>query len=117
MTGHDAGAAGLAVGELRRVEAGGRRLVVGRNDAGYFALTDICPHQGSRLSSGTLGGTAVAEAVGEIEYGRDGLILRCPWHGWEFDVESGHSLCDPDRRRVAAYGVKEENGRLLVSIG
>ncbi|HJO06073.1 MAG TPA: Rieske (2Fe-2S) protein [Chloroflexota bacterium] len=117
MTGHDAGAAGFAVGELRGVEVGGRRLVVGRNDAGYFALTDICPHQGSWLSTGTLGGTAVASVVGEIEYGRDGLILRCPWHGWEFDVESGRSLCEPDRRWVAAYAVKEENGRLLVSIG
>lgn len=91
--------------------------MVGRNQAGYFALTDTCPHQGSRLSTGTLIGTAVAEAAGAIEYGREGTILRCPWHGWEFDVESGRSLCEPDRRRVAAYAVREEGGRLLVLIG
>ena len=60
---------------------------------------------------------AIADAAGRIEYGREGMILRCPWHGWEFDVDSGRSLCEPERRRVAAYAVREEDGRLLVTVG
>ena len=117
MNDHDAGAVtGFEVGELRRVEIGGRGLVVGRNRDGYFALADTCPHQGSRLSAGSLIGTAVADVAGRIEYGREGMIVRCPWHGWEFDVSSGRSLCEPERSRVAAYAVREEAGRLLVTV-
>ena len=112
---HDAGVTkGFGVGDLRHVEVGGRGLVIGRNKDGYFALADTCPHQGSRLSDGTLIGTSVATSSGHIEYDREGMILRCPWHGWEFDVVSGHSLCEPDRSRVASYQVREEVGRLIV---
>ncbi len=117
MSDHDAGAvAGFEIGELREFEVGGRGLVVGRNQDGYFALANTCPHQGSRLSAGRLIGTAVADSAGNIEYGREGMILRCAWHGWEFDVNSGLSLCEPERRRVAAYPVREEDGRLLVTV-
>ena len=115
MSDHDAGVAkGFGVGDLRHVEVGGRGLVIGLNKDGYFALADTCPHQGARLSDGTLIGTPVATSSGNIKYDREGMILRCPWHGWEFDVASGHSLCEPDRSRVAAYQVREEAGRLIV---
>jgi len=118
LSDHDAGAVdGFAIGELKQVEVGGRKMVLGRNQDGYFALANRCPHQGSRLSAGSLIGTAIADASGEIEYGREGMILRCAWHGWEFDVNSGRSLCEPERRRVAAYAVREEDGRLLVTLG
>ena len=118
MSDHDAGTvAGFEIGALKQVEVGGRRMVLGRNQAGYFALANTCQHQGSRLSEGTLIGTAIADAAGKIEYGREGMILRCPWHGWEFDVDSGRSLCEPERRQVAAYAVREEDGRLLVTVG
>jgi 3-phenylpropionate/trans-cinnamate dioxygenase ferredoxin subunit len=34
---------------------------------------------------------------GEIEYTRLGDIIRCPWHGWEFDIRTGQSYGDPKR--------------------
>jgi len=34
-----------------------------------------------------------------------GEILRCPWHGWEFDILSGRSICNPHRVRVRTYEV------------
>ena len=40
-------------------------------------------------------------------------VLHCPWHGWEFDLESGRCPED-DRMRVAVYPVRVEDGRVLV---
>jgi 3-phenylpropionate/trans-cinnamate dioxygenase ferredoxin subunit len=45
---------------------------------------------------------------GEYEYDRDGELLRCPWHGWEFDVRTGQSWFDPRRVRVRSYDVAVE---------
>ena len=35
-----------------------------------------------------------------------GEILRCPWHGWEFDMRTGQSWFDPERTRVRRYEVE-----------
>ena len=32
---------------------------------------------------------------GEYERGGDGEVIRCPWHGWEFEVKTGRSWFDP----------------------
>ena len=40
-------------------------------------------------------------------------ILRCPWHGWEFDVETGVCSDDP-ALRVAVYPGVVQDGRVLV---
>jgi 3-phenylpropionate/trans-cinnamate dioxygenase ferredoxin subunit len=39
---------------------------------------------------------------GEIEYTRLGEIIRCPWHGWEFDIRTGNPM-HPKRFRARAY--------------
>ena len=40
-------------------------------------------------------------------------VLHCPWHGWEFDLDSGRCP-DDERMRVAVYPVKIESGRVLI---
>jgi 3-phenylpropionate/trans-cinnamate dioxygenase ferredoxin subunit len=59
-------------------------------------------------------GLAQSSDPGEIEYTRLGEIIRCPWHGWEFDIRTGQSYCDPRRFRVKAYPVHVEPGTSLV---
>src|SRR5262249_14540717 len=48
-------------------------------------------------------------------YSRPCEILRCPWHGWEFDVRTGKSWCDPARLRLMAYAVSVEPGASLAA--
>lgn len=104
-------------GVVRRVELDGRGLAVVRKGEELFALRDICPHQGARLSNGRLGGKSLACQPGdEIGYGQLGEILTCPWHGWEFDVRSGCSLVDPENKRVASYLVRVEGDRVVVEM-
>jgi 3-phenylpropionate/trans-cinnamate dioxygenase ferredoxin subunit len=50
-------------------------------------------------------GLVTATGVGSIDYQRDGEILRCPWHGWEFDLRNGRSVVDPTNTRVRSYDV------------
>ena len=115
----DVGAvAAFADGEVRRVEVEGRGLAIVRQGDAWYALRDVCPHQGARLSDGRVGGTALARHPGdEIVLGRAGEILSCPWHGWEYDVRTGRSLCEPEKVRVRTYSVHVEDGRVLVELG
>lgn len=99
------------------IEVAGRRLVVVRNGDRFYALRDTCPHQGAPLSAGSVQGTTLKRDVGDpIAFGRVGEILRCPWHGWEFDLKTGRSLIDPDKIRVRAYPVRVEGDRVIVEI-
>jgi nitrite reductase/ring-hydroxylating ferredoxin subunit len=44
--------------------------------------------------------------VYEYEYGPDGEILQCPWHGWEFDLLTGQHLVDGSDARLRGYPVE-----------
>lgn len=43
----------------------------------------------------------------------DQVVIRCPQHGWEFDIRSGLSP-DDAHLRVAVYDVRVANGRILI---
>jgi len=73
-----------------------------------------CPHQGAALCEGPLIGLAQSSDPGEIKYTKLGEIIRCPWHGWEFDIRTGQSYCDPKRFRARAYPVNVEPGAAVV---
>lgn len=107
----------FAEGTVQRIEAAGRGLAIVRRGDTWYALRDVCPHQGARLSDGQIGGTALARRPGdEIALGRTGEILSCPWHGWEYDVCTGRSLCAPEKVRVRTYPVRVEGGRVMVDL-
>ncbi|MDQ6603651.1 MAG: Rieske (2Fe-2S) protein [Chloroflexota bacterium] len=109
------------VGRVEEIPPGGRKIVTvaGRsigifNIGGeFFALRNRCPHQGGPLCEGLLWGMLQARAPGEVEYTRAGEILTCAWHGWEFDIRTGQSWCDPERLRVRRYDVHVEQGDAL----
>ncbi|MDQ2683581.1 MAG: Rieske (2Fe-2S) protein [Chloroflexota bacterium] len=95
-------------GARKIVEVAGRSIGVFNLGGEFFALRNRCPHQGGPLCVGAQGGLVVASAPGEYQYSRAGEMLRCPWHGWEFDIRTGQSWFDPTRVRVRAYDVTLE---------
>ena len=95
-------------GERLLVTVAGRTIGVFNVNGRFYALRNSCPHQGGELCRGALVGLATAERPGEIRYSRQGEILKCPWHGWEFDLATGRSVFDPDRTRVKSYPVAVE---------
>ena len=50
---------------------------------------------------------------GVYERSRVGELLRCGWHGWEFDMRNGQSWFDPKRFKVRTYPVVIEDGETL----
>lgn len=100
-------------GGRKRVVLRGRPIVVFNVAGDYHALYDRCPHAGGPLSEGRITGLVEAEEPGRVRLTRQGEIVRCPWHGWEFDIKTGRSWCDPTRLRVRAYDVSVEPGTKL----
>ncbi len=80
----------------------------------FFGLFNRCPHQGGSLCDGRLTGLLRSPQPGQFRYTRQGEILRCPWHGWEFDIRTGQSYCGPEKIRTRAYPVEVEPGRSVV---
>src|SRR6478752_89677 len=99
----------IAPGSKKIVEVGGRSIGVYNVNGEYFAILNRCPHQAGPLCKGNTYGFLKSGAVGEYEYSRPGEIVRCPWHGWEFDVRTGQSWFDPTRVRVRSYDVTIED--------
>jgi nitrite reductase/ring-hydroxylating ferredoxin subunit len=98
----------LPPGERRIVEVEGRSIGVFNVHGQFYALRNRCPHQGAPLCLGAIKGLALPSKPGEYLWGREGEILRCPWHGWEFDITSGRSIFNPHRMRVRTYEVTVE---------
>jgi len=102
-------------GGRKIVEVAGRSIGIFNLSGEFFALRNRCPHQGGPLCQGKIFGLVQAQAPGAIEYTRPGEILTCSWHGWEFDIRTGQSWCDPERLRVRRYDVSVESGATLVA--
>jgi nitrite reductase/ring-hydroxylating ferredoxin subunit len=98
----------LPPGERKIVEVQGRSIGVFNVHGTYYALRNSCPHQGAPLCLGAITGMTMPSKPGEYVWAREDEILRCPWHGWEFDVTSGRSVCNPHRTRVKTYEVTVE---------
>jgi nitrite reductase/ring-hydroxylating ferredoxin subunit len=107
------------VAQAAEIPTGGRRLVsVGRIEIGLFnvdgeihAYRNACPHAGAPVCLGRVSGTSLPSRVYEYIYGKEGCILRCPWHGWEFDLRTGEHVVDPETRlkEVRVEATRPEN--------
>ena len=102
-------------GSRKLAHVNGRAIVIFNLAGEFFALNDRCPHRGGSLSQGKQTGLIESDGPGNYRYSRPGEIIRCPWHGWEFDVRTGQSWCDPARVRARRYTVGVEAGCKLVA--
>lgn len=77
----------------------------------FYALKNACPHMGGPLCKGSVRGTseAAVTADGElaVQWVRDGEIISCPWHHWEFEIKTGRTIF-PSRQKVRSFPVSIE---------
>jgi nitrite reductase/ring-hydroxylating ferredoxin subunit len=103
-------------GTIRIVTARGREIGVSHWDGAFYALRNLCPHQSAPLCAGRLiSAIESGGAVGLVESENGAPVIACPWHGWEFRVDNGHSMWD-DGYKVRAFSVEISNGRVLVDL-
>ena len=90
----------MATGSMISVTALGKRLIVYRTTAGYFATDRRCTHQGADLMRGYF----------------DQDIIECPVHQGRFNVCSGAALSAPASTPLKTYPVKITDGPVFVEI-
>lgn len=104
----------IAAGQKRIVEDNGISIGVFNIKGEFFAIKNVCPHAGAPLCRGHIQTTHRPSAVGTFDPALEGRVLRCPWHGWEFDIVTGKGLYDR-QSRVATYPVEiDETGNLVI---
>ena len=108
--------ADLAPGE--RCEARGALtygVTVFNLDGDLYALLNHCPHRGGPLCRGRMRPHPVSDQVGRWDFEREGEILRCPFHNWEFDIRTGRALYD-ERVRARMFPVEVRDGNVVVRV-
>lgn len=108
--------ADLAPGERRIVQIDGKSIGIFNVDGSYYALHNRCPHMAGPLCQGPVTGTTRQTDKMEFIYEREGEIVRCGWHGWEFDIKTGRCLA-VEHMRARTYVASVENGEVIVQIG
>ena len=103
----------LPPGTRKRVTVEGRDIAVFNVDGEYFAALDRCPHRGGSFCEGRQTGLVESSEPGVYHYTRHGQIIRCPWHGWEFDLRTGRSKCAPKQWRTRTFEVSVASGAEL----
>jgi len=105
----------LPPGSRRISVVDGKSIGVFNVDGHLHALLNRCPHKGAELCRGPLTGSVVGAADGRYLYDDGKRVLRCAWHGWEFDLSTGGAIADP-RIRARTYPVSVVDGEILVLI-
>lgn len=84
-------------GKRRMLVVNGREIVVLRHDDRFYAYENVCLHMGGPVAEGIL--IPKVEAIitddgsqlGE-RFNPDEMHIVCPWHGWEYDLETGEFM-------------------------
>ena len=88
----------LAVGEHIVIDVDGIDVVIFKLEDGFYALEDICTHDGAEIASGEL----------------DGDEIICPRHGARFCIKTGEVRSAPAYEDIPTLSVKVESGRIKV---
>jgi len=89
----------IPAGQGKCVEVNGKRIAIFNVDGTFYAMDDVCQHQGGPLGEGEL----------------NGKIVTCPWHGWEYDVTSGINTFDTDTKQEQ-FEVQVNGNDILVRV-
>ena len=85
-------------GDHRVVDLDGTAVLVVRVGDGFFAIENVCTHDGGELTGGCV----------------DAGTIACPRHGARFDLASGEALSAPAYEPVATFPVRIDNGMVFV---
>ncbi|WP_018933227.1 Rieske (2Fe-2S) protein [Gracilibacillus lacisalsi] len=103
-------------GEMKATNFGKQNVLVCRTlDGEFYAFLNQCTHQGAPLDKGMICGATTNESKpGDYHYCRKGEIIRCPWHGREFDIkDEGRMLANPNKK-LPSYKVRIEEKNVIV---
>lgn len=86
-------------GRCRTVEVDGRPIAVVNLEGEFYAIEDLCTHDGGDLASGDI----------------EGEQIVCPRHGARFSVKTGAVLAPPAYEDVLTFPVRVYDGMVQVT--
>ncbi|MGH8671192.1 MAG: non-heme iron oxygenase ferredoxin subunit [Burkholderiales bacterium] len=95
-----AGVNELDPGKMKRVDVGGRRILLANVAGRFYATDDTCTHEDASLSSGFL----------------KGELVKCPLHGSRFNVCTGAALEEPAQENLRTYPVRIDGNQILIGL-
>lgn len=101
-------------GKCRIVQVGSKSIGLFNVKGQVIAVLNVCPHELAPICRGRIGGTTLPSAPGQFVWGREGEILACPWHGWEFDLLTGLALVD-EQVKLHRFPVHVEEEKVFIS--
>lgn len=103
-------------GKMKSDKLGIIPIVICRTQDGeFYAYANRCLHQGAPLSEGALmGENKRTNTHGEYDYIKEGEILRCPWHGMEYDVKNGGCMLADPSQKLREFDVTIEDNNVVV---
>ena len=110
----------IAEGGVRVVQAGAVEVGVIRQGGKYYAYRNLCPHQGGPVCEG-IRMPAVLDVIApdrtflHQDYDRNDMHIVCPWHAYEFHLETGVNVCDK-RIRLQKFNVVAKDGAVYVDV-
>ena len=89
----------ITPGKIVKVESDGKAILVANIDGNYYAMDDICTHQGASLSEGAI----------------EGSTITCPWHGSTWDCKTGKLIAFASQLNdLTSYKVVVESDNVFV---
>jgi len=101
-----------SVPTVRRI--GEREIVLIKWHDKVYALRNVCPHMSASWEHGVVTGFATGE-VGDFVFDGSAPVIACPWHQFEFALDSGLCVTDPSLR-VRSYRTSVENGTVFIDL-
>lgn len=88
----------LSDGEHVVVDVDGTEVAVFKLDGQFYAIEDVCSHDGAEIASGKL----------------EGDVIVCPRHGARFCIKTGAVKAPPAYEDIACFPVRIVSGRVQV---
>jgi ferredoxin-NADP reductase/nitrite reductase/ring-hydroxylating ferredoxin subunit len=85
--------------QMKEVEVNGEKICIVNVEGKYYAIGNICTHEGGPLADGTL----------------EGYEVECPWHNSKFDVRTGEVTSPPASEPEPAYEIKVDGNNILIN--
>ncbi len=107
----------LSSGDRKIVEVGGTQVGVLNYEGELYAIQNRCAHDGGPVCKGLVQGRLDGDWPGPGERVEEDFtdepVIACPWHGWEYELETGDHVGDP-RISLRTYEVTEEDGAIYL---
>ena len=83
---------------MKEIEVAGEKICIANVEGKYYAIGNVCTHEGGPLADGTL----------------EAYEVECPWHGAKFDVTTGEVTNPPAMRPEPTYEIKVDGNNILI---